>query len=64
MTDWLAAHGAIGIGAEYDLQLHTCRLHAWRLTDGSETYGNRLLDAARPNNDYGSVDFGCRTESL
>jgi acyl-CoA dehydrogenase len=32
-----AVHGAIGVSAEYDLQLYTRRLHAWRLEGGSET---------------------------
>ena len=33
-----AIHGAIGFTEEYDLQLFTRRLHAWRLTAGSEAY--------------------------
>ncbi len=42
-------HGAIGFTAEYDLQLHTRRLHAWRQTAGSERYwyavaGGALID--------------------
>jgi acyl-CoA dehydrogenase len=35
-----AVHGAIGITEEYDLQLHTRRLHAWRVAYGSESYWN------------------------
>jgi acyl-CoA dehydrogenase len=31
-----AIHGAIGFTAEFDLQLYTRRLHAWRQTAGSE----------------------------
>ncbi len=31
-----AVHGAIGIAAEFDLQLYTRRLHAWRLAFGTE----------------------------
>lgn len=31
-----AVHGAIGIAAEFDLQLFTRRLHAWRLAFGTE----------------------------
>jgi acyl-CoA dehydrogenase len=31
-------HGAIGMTAEYDLQLYTRRIQAWRVADGSETY--------------------------
>jgi acyl-CoA dehydrogenase len=33
-----AVHGAIGIAAEFDLQLFTRRLHAWRLAFGSEAH--------------------------
>ena len=33
-----AIHGAIGFTEEYDLQLFTRRLHAWRQTAGSESY--------------------------
>lgn len=33
-----AVHGAIGITAEFDLQLFTRRLHAWRSAFGSEGY--------------------------
>lgn len=33
-----AIHGAIGFTAEYDLQLFTRRLHAWRQAAGSESY--------------------------
>lgn len=32
-----AVHGAIGISEEYDLQLYTRRLQAWRLDGGGET---------------------------
>ena len=43
-------HGAIGFTEEFDLQLFTRRLHAWRQTGGSESYwqdvlGEALLDA-------------------
>lgn len=41
-----AVHGAIGITEEYDLQIHTRRLHAWRLADGSETYWGRVIGEA------------------
>jgi acyl-CoA dehydrogenase len=33
-----AIHGAIGFTAEFDLQLFTRRLHAWRQAAGSESY--------------------------
>ena len=52
-----AVHGAIGISEEHDLQLFTRRLHEWRLADGSESWWNRLLGAARLAGDAGSVDF-------
>jgi acyl-CoA dehydrogenase len=44
-----AIHGAIGFTAEFDLQLYTRRLHAWRQAAGSESYwhdvaGAMLLD--------------------
>jgi len=44
-----AVHGAIGFTQEYDLQLYTRRLHAWRLAAGSESHwhaaaGRALLD--------------------
>lgn len=32
-----AIHGAIGISAEFDLQIFTRRLHDWRLEDGAES---------------------------
>lgn len=38
-----AIHGAIGISEEFDLQLLTRRLHAWRIADGSEQYWSREL---------------------
>ncbi|CAG9173176.1 Crotonobetainyl-CoA reductase [Cupriavidus pampae] len=43
-----AVHGAIGVTEEYDLQLFTRRLHAWRMADGSDLYWGRVIgDAAR-----------------
>ncbi|MCY1231982.1 hypothetical protein D3C81_1901760 [compost metagenome] len=41
-----AVHGAIGITEEYDLQLYTRRLHAWRVADGSERWWSRVLGEA------------------
>lgn len=38
-----AVHGAIGVTEEYDLQLSTRRLHAWRKAHGSETYWHRIV---------------------
>ena len=52
-----AVYGAIGISEEHDLQLYTRRLHEWRLADGSESYWNRLLGAARLTDAGRSVDF-------
>jgi acyl-CoA dehydrogenase len=45
-------HGAIGFTEEFDLQLFTRRLHAWRQTAGSESYwhtvlGEELVDRQR-----------------
>jgi len=50
-------HGAIGITAEYDLQLFTRRLHDWRFAFGSEAYwngriGHELLDKHEPVVDF------------
>ncbi len=44
-----AIHGAIGFTEEFDLQLFTRRMHAWRQAAGSESYwhdvaGARLVD--------------------
>jgi acyl-CoA dehydrogenase len=51
-------HGAIGITEEYDLQLYTRRLHAWRAAAGTESYWNvrigRALLASRASN---VIDF-------
>jgi acyl-CoA dehydrogenase len=41
-----AVHGAIGITAELDLQLHTRRLHEWRADFGAETHWHRVLGRA------------------
>jgi len=41
-----AIHAAIGITAEYDLQLYTRRLHAWRAAAGSESYWNARIGRA------------------
>lgn len=52
-----AVHGAIGISAEYDLQLFTRRLHQWRLADGGERYWNGRLGAARLADGARAVDY-------
>jgi len=41
-----AVHGAIGVTAEYDLQLYTRRLHEWRMAHGSEAHWNQVLGRA------------------
>lgn len=52
-----AVHGAIGITEEYDLQLYTRRLHAWRVADGAERWWARVLgEAVFAGGDAGMVD--------
>lgn len=51
-----AVHGAIGVTEEYDLQLYTRRLHAWRMADGSERYWAREIGAAMCDGDASAVD--------
>jgi alkylation response protein AidB-like acyl-CoA dehydrogenase len=46
-------HGAIGFTADYDLQLFTRRLHAWRLQAGSESYWQEVLGQAVLNSAQG-----------
>ena len=41
-----ALHGAIGVTAEYDLQIFTRRLREWRGAHGSEAHWNRVVGAA------------------
>lgn len=41
-----AVHGAIGVTAEYDLQLHTRRMQAWAREFGSSLYWGRVLGDA------------------
>lgn len=41
-----ALHGAIGITEEYDLQLYTRRLHAWRMAHGAEPRWHAVVGAA------------------
>lgn len=38
-----AVHGAIGVTADFDLQLYTRRLHEWRAAYGAETHWHRVL---------------------
>jgi acyl-CoA dehydrogenase len=41
-----AIHGAIGLTEEYDLQLFTRRLHAWRQAAGTESYWHAVAGTA------------------
>ncbi|MFM0071627.1 acyl-CoA dehydrogenase [Paraburkholderia sediminicola] len=53
-----ALHGAIGVTAEYDLQLYTRRLHEWRMADGSEAFWNRMVGNAALKQAHATiVDF-------
>jgi acyl-CoA dehydrogenase len=52
-----AVHGAIGITAEYPLQIYTRRLHEWRLCAGSETYWNERIGEATLDAGLGLVEF-------
>lgn len=53
-----AVHGAIGISAEYELQLLTRRLHEWRMADGAESRWAGLLGARRLAGDtFSSIDY-------
>jgi acyl-CoA dehydrogenase len=50
-----AVHGAIGVTAELDLQLHTRRIHEWRADFGSERHWNEVLGAALLEPEAGST---------
>ncbi|WP_050874804.1 acyl-CoA dehydrogenase [Comamonas testosteroni] len=52
-----AIHGAIGFTEEYDLQLFTRRLHAWRLTAGSEAYWQALAGQALMSQEGMTLDL-------
>lgn len=53
-----AVHGAIGVTAEYDLQLLTRRLKEWQLAFGSESYWAARIGSARIRQTRGtSADF-------
>ena len=41
-----AIHGAIGFTVEFDLNLYTRRLHAWRQLAGAESYWHQVLGQA------------------
>lgn len=53
-----AVHGAIGITEEYDLQLLTRRLLAWRIAAGSESYWNQRIGRALVSSPHATLpDF-------
>jgi len=52
-----AIHGAIDFTEEYDLQLFTRRLHAWRLTAGSEAYWQVLAGQALMSHEGMTLDL-------
>jgi acyl-CoA dehydrogenase len=56
-----ALHGAIGVTAEYDLQLYTRRMHEWRMADGSEAFWNRMVGNALLTHDYATIADYART---
>src|SRR4051794_25691892 len=57
-----AVHGAIGITEEYDLQLRTRRLHAWRVGAGSESYWNTRIGRALLASPYATLPEFVRHE--
>ncbi|NVE94997.1 acyl-CoA dehydrogenase [Altererythrobacter sp. JGD-16] len=52
-----AVHGAIGISAEYDLQLYTKRLQAWRLAQGAEAHWDEQIGRAVLANQASALDW-------
>ncbi|WP_419825772.1 acyl-CoA dehydrogenase family protein [Sphingomonas sp.] len=52
-----AVHGAIGITAEFDLQLYTRSLHRWRLSEGTESYWAGRLGGACLSSGQSVLDF-------
>ncbi|XUU61780.1 acyl-CoA dehydrogenase family protein [Erythrobacter sp. HA6-11] len=52
-----AVHGAIGISAEYDLQLYTKLLQAWRLTFGAETHWDQKIGRAILTSQASALDW-------
>lgn len=49
-------HGAIGFTSEFDLQLRTRRLHAWRQCAGAESHWQQVLGQAMLSHDQPSLD--------
>jgi alkylation response protein AidB-like acyl-CoA dehydrogenase len=52
-----AVHGAIGISEEYDLQVLTRHMHAWRLQYGSEAHWYERVGAALLRDDRSAARF-------
>jgi acyl-CoA dehydrogenase len=50
-------HGAMGFTSEFDLQLRTRRLHAWRQCAGAETHWQQVLGQAVLRHDGPSLDI-------
>jgi acyl-CoA dehydrogenase len=50
-------HGAMGFTSEFDLQLRTRRLHAWRQCAGSESHWQQVLGQAVLSHDGPSLDI-------
>lgn len=58
-------HGAIGFTEEFDLQLYTRRLHAWRRAGGSETTWHEAVGNVLVGDHSGlTVDLVCSTLHL
>ncbi|MEY2621745.1 MAG: hypothetical protein RIT26_1565 [Pseudomonadota bacterium] len=56
-------HGAIGFTQEFDLQLRTRRLHAWRLCGGAESHWQQRLGTELLKHDQ-TLDFLCELTDL
>jgi alkylation response protein AidB-like acyl-CoA dehydrogenase len=52
-----ALHGAIGVTAEYELQLYTRRLHDWRMAHGAEAHWHRRLGETVLDGDAPAAEF-------
>jgi len=52
-----AVHGAIGVTAEFDLQLYTRRLQQWRTDAGSEGYWAGVVGNAALQSEANALDF-------
>lgn len=58
-------HGAIGFTAEFDLQMFTRRLHAWRQAGGSESYWHDVIGTELVDNGHGlAIDLIRSTTDL